>query len=104
MPLHFPIDTPPLRSLTLETMASKKLTLYSCKICPFAARAVLAMAETRQAHDKVEIDIMAPRPDWYIKDINPYGQVPALKVGDDQVILESLFVAEYITDLHPESG
>ncbi|KAI1317119.1 hypothetical protein EDD11_009006 [Mortierella claussenii] len=89
--------------------STQKLTLYSCRVCPYAARAVIAMAETQQEHDLIEIDISVPRPEWYLKDINPYGQVPALKIGahDDSsvpIVLESLFVAEYILDIHPESG
>ncbi|KAG0208810.1 hypothetical protein BGX28_000353 [Mortierella sp. GBA30] len=80
-----------------------KLTLYSSPVCPYAARAVLAMAETSQAHEAISIDINVPRPDWYLH-INPYGQVPALKINDKDVIYESLIVAEYIAELHPESG
>lgn len=85
-------------------MSLQKLVLYNYKFCPFAARAVLALAETKHAYENVEIDLSVPRPDWYLKDINPYGQVPALKVNDKDIVLESLFVAEYIADLHPESG
>ncbi|KAG0055255.1 hypothetical protein BGZ83_009187 [Gryganskiella cystojenkinii] len=87
-----------------EMSSSPKLVLYASKVCPYAARAILAMAETNQAHERVEIDLSVPRPDWFIKDINPYGQVPALKVDDKNVILESMFVAEYIVDLNPQAG
>ncbi|KAF9413836.1 hypothetical protein BGZ94_000595 [Podila epigama] len=80
-----------------------RLVLYSNRFCPFAARAVLAMAETKQPHEVVEIDLDTPRPSWYLH-INPYGQVPALKINDHDVVLESLLVAEYISDLHPEVG
>ncbi|KAF8931563.1 Charged multivesicular body protein 2A [Haplosporangium bisporale] len=73
------------------------------EFCPYAARAVLAMAETKQAHEVVQIDLNTPRPDWYLH-INPYGQVPALKIDDKDVLFESLIVAEYISDLHPEAG
>ncbi|KAF9102424.1 hypothetical protein BGX29_004610 [Mortierella sp. GBA35] len=82
----------------------QKLVLYNYRFCPFAGRAVLALAETKQPYENVEIDLSVPRPDWYLKDINPYGQVPALKVDDKDIILESLFVAEYIADSHPEAG
>ncbi|KAG0065638.1 hypothetical protein BGZ90_001704 [Linnemannia elongata] len=85
-------------------MTAPKLTLYNAHYCPYAARAVLALAETNQEHEVIELDLSVPRPDWYLKDINPYGQVPALKIGGDHIILESLIVAEYIADLHPESG
>ncbi|KAF9154234.1 hypothetical protein BG015_001488 [Linnemannia schmuckeri] len=85
-------------------MTIPKLVLYNSNLCPYAARAVLALAETNTDHEVVPIDLSVPRPEWYLKDINPYGQVPALKVDDKDIILESLFVAEYIADLNPESG
>ncbi|KAF9918695.1 hypothetical protein FBU30_011318 [Linnemannia zychae] len=85
-------------------MTVPKLTLYNTYHCPYAFRAVLALAETNQEHDLVEIDLSVPRPDWYLKDINPYGQVPALKIGEDHILIESLVVAEYIADIHPEAG
>ncbi|KAF9434569.1 hypothetical protein BGZ76_007797 [Entomortierella beljakovae] len=83
--------------------AVQKLVLYANRFCPFAARATLAMAETKQVHEAVEIDLDSPRPDWFLKDVNPYGQVPALKVDDKDVVLESLLVAEYISDLNPQA-
>jgi len=89
-------------------MTVQKVTLYNNNLCPYAARAILAVAETgHQDIEVVEIDLGTPRPDWYLK-VNPYGQVPALKIEDDQggepqVVLESLFVAEFLSDLHPEA-
>ncbi|KAG0055254.1 hypothetical protein BGZ83_009186 [Gryganskiella cystojenkinii] len=85
-------------------MTVQKLVLYNSNLCPYAARAVIALAETKQAHEVIPIDLAVPRPQWYLDDINPYGQVPALKINDKDIILESLFVAEYVADLHPESG
>ncbi|KAF9413837.1 hypothetical protein BGZ94_000596 [Podila epigama] len=85
-------------------MTVPKLTLYNANVCPYAARAVIALAETHQEHEVVPIDLATPRPEWYLKDINPYGQVPALKIGEDHIVLESLLVAEYVADLHPEAG
>ncbi|KAF9586731.1 hypothetical protein BGW38_006273 [Lunasporangiospora selenospora] len=61
------------------------------------------MAETNQAHEEIQIDLNTPRPDWYLH-ISPFGRVPALKVNDHDVVLESLFVAEFICDLHPEAN
>ena len=85
-------------------MTVPKLVLYNNDRCPYAARAVIALAETKTEHEVVDIDLTTPRPEWYLKDINPYGQVPALKIDNKDIILESLFVAEYVADLHPESG
>ncbi|KAF9150019.1 hypothetical protein BG015_008172 [Linnemannia schmuckeri] len=47
-------------------MTAPKLTLYNAHYCPYAARAVLALAETNQEHDVVEIDLSVPRPDWLV--------------------------------------
>lgn len=85
-------------------MTAPKLVLYNSDACPYAARAVIALDETKQEHEVIPIDLKVPRPEWYLKDINPYGQVPALKIDDKDIILESLFVAEYVADLHPEAG
>ncbi|KAF9916784.1 hypothetical protein BX616_002823 [Lobosporangium transversale] len=85
-------------------MTGPKLVLYNSVACPYAARAVIAAEETGAQLEIVPIDLNVPRPDWYLKEINPYGQVPALKVDDKHVILESLLVAEYLSDLHPGAG
>lgn len=85
-------------------MTGQNITFYTSAYCPFAARAAIAFEETQHPKESVEIDLTTARPDWYLRDINPYGQVPVLKVNDEHIILESLFVAEYLADLHPESG
>ncbi|KAF9387487.1 hypothetical protein CPB97_002520 [Podila verticillata] len=85
-------------------MTGQNLIFYTSAYCPFAARAAIAFEETQHPKESVEIDLTAPRPEWYLKEINPYGQVPALKINDEYIVLESLFVAEYLADLHPESG
>ncbi|KAG0062803.1 hypothetical protein BGZ89_010390 [Linnemannia elongata] len=77
-------------------MTAPKLVLYNSDACPYAARAVIALAETNQDHEVIPIDLSVPRPEWYLKDINPYGQVPALKIDDKDIILESLFVADLL--------
>ncbi|KAG0218216.1 hypothetical protein BGW41_000358, partial [Actinomortierella wolfii] len=67
-------------------------------------RARVAVAETGFKAETVNIDLSRPRDPWYLE-INPYGQVPALKIeGDDFVILESNIVAKYIAESHPEAG
>ncbi|KAG0300207.1 hypothetical protein BGZ98_009368 [Dissophora globulifera] len=45
-----------------------------------------------------------PRPDWFLKEINQYGQVLEHKINDKDIVLESLFLTEYLADLHSESG
>ncbi|KAG0236270.1 glutathione S-transferase [Mortierella sp. GBAus27b] len=85
-------------------MTKPELILYNNFGCPYAARAVIAIAETKADPTVIDIDITVPRPDWYLQDINPYGQVPALKVDNKDVILESLIVVEYLAELYPEAG
>ncbi|KAF9972259.1 hypothetical protein BGZ73_004663 [Actinomortierella ambigua] len=85
-------------------MSTPKHTLYSSELCPYAQRARVAILETGFKATEVEIDLSTPREPWYLE-INPYGQVPALKLeGEDFVFLESKFVAKYIAELSPKSG
>ncbi|KAF9973437.1 hypothetical protein BGZ73_003330 [Actinomortierella ambigua] len=87
-----------------STMTGQKFILYSSEVCPWAQRARVAVAETGFNAETVEIDLTRPRDPWYLE-INPYGQVPALKIeGDDFVILESNIVAKFIAESHPEAG
>lgn len=75
------------------------ITLYSSIRCPWAARAWLALIEAKIPFDLVEIDLSVPRPDWYLKEVNPIGKVPALKLSNGQVICESSVCAEYVADV-----
>ncbi|KAF9162779.1 hypothetical protein DFQ27_005186 [Actinomortierella ambigua] len=85
-------------------MSTPKYTLYSSELCPYAQRARVAALETGFKATEIEIDLTTPREPWYLE-INPYGQVPALKLeGEDFVFLESKFVAKYIAELSPKSG
>ncbi|KAF9976972.1 hypothetical protein BGZ73_007376 [Actinomortierella ambigua] len=84
------------------TLNHPKLTLYSSSVCPYAQRAVIALKLAGVEAEIVEIDLSVPREEWYLK-INPYGAVPALKIGDDDFyILESQIVAQYILSLNPD--
>jgi glutathione S-transferase len=78
-----------------------EITLYSSKICPFAHRCRLALAEVGMPYSLVEIDLRN-KPHWY-KDINPKEEVPAIK-QNGFVLTESLVINEFINDLagtHP---
>ncbi|KAG0215056.1 hypothetical protein BGX33_001553 [Mortierella sp. NVP41] len=85
-------------------MTVPKLVSYSNILCPYADRVLVALQETQQEHESVFIDLSTPRPEYYLKEINPYGEVPALKTADGHVILESLVIAEYIANLNPQAG
>ena len=72
------------------------ITLFSAKICPYAHRCCLALAESGLQHNIIEIDLRN-KPDWYLQ-INPEGKVPTLRQGVF-VITESLVINELINEL-----
>lgn len=72
------------------------IKLYSSRICPFAHRSRLALAEKHLAYVLVEIDLRN-KPTWY-KEINPLEAVPALVHGEF-IVTESLVINEYIDEL-----
>jgi glutathione S-transferase len=74
------------------------LELFVSRLCPFAARARLALAEKQLAFDEVEIDLRQ-KPKWFVK-ISPNGKVPVLR-HDDRVIWESSVIAEYLEEVFP---
>ena len=73
-----------------------EITLYSSRVCPFAHRCRLALAEKGLDHQLVEIDLRN-KPDWY-RQINPAEAVPALQ-QDAFILTESLVINEFINDL-----
>ncbi|KAJ7745588.1 glutathione S-transferase [Mycena maculata] len=92
---------------------SEQITLYSAKICPFAHRVELALAEAKVGHTRFEVDLK-DKPEWYAPKVNPASKVPAIAFGGPQVppdqpspestkIAESLVLVEFVADLHPES-
>jgi glutathione S-transferase len=90
-----------MRSLMLDIQCKKganmeEIKLYSARVCPFAHRCRLALAEKGLNYELIDIDLRN-KPDWY-KQINPAGFVPTLKQGEFMVA-ESLVINEYINDL-----
>lgn len=83
-------------------MATADLLLYTAKICPYAHRAELALAESNQDFERYEIDLQN-KPEWYESKVNKASKVPVLvvrngKQGSDAYLPESLVVAEYIAE------
>lgn len=87
-----------------------QITLYAAKICPYAHRAEIALAETGLPFKRVEIDLRN-KPEWYPK-VNPWGQVPAITYGgaehppeapspDSEKLAESLVLVNFFNDLAP---
>ncbi|CAZ83122.1 unnamed protein product [Tuber melanosporum] len=73
------------------------ITLYTSRICPWAHRAHIALAELGLDFKEVTIDLMKPREPWYLE-INPRGLVPSLKYNDE-IITESSIVATFLAEL-----
>ncbi|KAJ6599759.1 glutathione S-transferase [Mycena vulgaris] len=92
----------------------EQITLYTAKICPFAHRVELALAEAKAGFNRFEIDL-GNKPEWYAPKVNPASKVPAIAYGGPQVspdlpspesikIAESLVLVEFIADLYPNSA
>ncbi|KAJ7306213.1 glutathione S-transferase [Mycena albidolilacea] len=90
----------------------EQITLYTAKICPFAHRVELALAEAKVGFNRFEIDL-SNKPEWYAPQVNPASKVPAIAYGGPQVppdqpspesvkIAESLILVEFVADLNPD--
>ncbi|OMH83319.1 Glutathione S-transferase omega-1 [Zancudomyces culisetae] len=77
-----------------------KPTLYNAVICPYAQRAVIALNESGVPYEKVDIDL-SNKPAWYPQ-VNPEGKVPALRLNDGRILIESLLIVEYISETYPQ--
>ncbi|THH07889.1 hypothetical protein EW145_g3072 [Phellinidium pouzarii] len=89
-------------------------TLYTARICPYAQRAEIALAEAGAKFTRYEIDLQN-KPVWYAPEVNPASKVPAIAYGGPEVppdqpspksvkIPESLVLLDFFADLYPESG
>ncbi|KAI0703189.1 hypothetical protein C8Q76DRAFT_771546 [Earliella scabrosa] len=92
----------------------ERITLYTAKVCPYAHRAELALAEAKATFTRFDIDLQN-KPEWYAPKINPASKVPAIAYGGPEVppdqpspdsvkLAESLVLVEFIGDIFPESG
>ncbi|TFK63629.1 glutathione S-transferase [Pluteus cervinus] len=85
------------------------LTLYTAKLCPYAQRVEIALAETKLPFTRYEIDL-GNKPDWFTPKVNAAGKIPAVAYGgpivppespspESQKIAESLVLLEFIADI-----
>lgn len=92
----------------------ENLTLYTAKICPYAHRVELALAEAKADFTRFEIDLKN-KPEWYAPKVNPASKVPAIAYGGPEVpanqpspestkIAESLVLLEFVNDLYPAAN
>ncbi|VDC04760.1 unnamed protein product [Peniophora sp. CBMAI 1063] len=55
-----------------------RITLYTHPASPYAKRVELALVEAGVAFDTHIIDLFVPREDWYTREVNPCGKIPAI--------------------------
>jgi glutathione S-transferase len=72
------------------------LELISFKLCPFMQPSVITLLQHKVEHKITYIDINDPPP-WF-DELSPTGQVPILRVNNDQVIFESTIINEYLNE------
>ncbi len=76
----------------------ENIELFTAKVCPYAHRTRLVLAEKNIPFDLTEIDFDA-KPARFLA-VSPYGKVPAL-VHDGHAVYESAIVNEYLDEVFP---
>lgn len=100
-----------LRTVSAETCAHTMTCApapvpFPLRLCPFAHRAYLALAEKGLLEDGtvdyIHIDLGANKPAWYT-DVNPSGTVPCVYQGA-RPVFESSVIVEYLDEEFPDRG
>ena len=84
--------------MTQLTNKRSVMTLYTSKMCPYAHRVRIVLAEKGVFSELVEIDL-DNKPEELLA-INPYGTVPTL-VDRDLILYESSIILEYLEERFP---
>ncbi|KAL7754466.1 hypothetical protein RI367_000447 [Sorochytrium milnesiophthora] len=88
------------------------LKLYTARICPYAQRSTIALAElgllksldslSENAKNLEVVDIdLRNKPEWYAKEVNQRGKVPALQIGEGdnkKILIESALITQYLLE------
>lgn len=84
----------------MSVVANKRsvMTLFSNKLCPYAHRVRIVLAEKGVVAEIVEVDL-DNKPDE-LMELNPYGTVPTL-VDRDLVLYQSSIILEYLEERFP---
>jgi glutathione S-transferase len=77
---------------------TRNLKLYTFKLCPFAHRVRLTLAEKGLSAEMIEINLKNKPADF--TSISPYGRVPVLLHGNTR-IWESAIIMEYLDEVFP---
>ncbi|XP_011499678.1 PREDICTED: pyrimidodiazepine synthase-like [Ceratosolen solmsi marchali] len=81
-------------------MEKGKLRLYSMRFCPYAQRIHLILDTKKIPYDVVFINL-SRKPEW-LQEKSPLGKVPCLEFDNGDTLYESLIIAEYLDEAHPE--
>eukprot|EP01103_Thecamoeba_quadrilineata_P009828 TRINITY_DN1999_c0_g5_i1.p1 TRINITY_DN1999_c0_g5~~TRINITY_DN1999_c0_g5_i1.p1 ORF type:complete len:225 (-),score=47.37 TRINITY_DN1999_c0_g5_i1:114-788(-) len=79
------------------------LKIYNHTICPYAQRAMITLKELKLDYEVVEID-PGNQPAWYKEKVNPQNKIPALDVGNNTILIESLVISEYLAEVHKDKA
>lgn len=81
-------------------MEDGELRLYSMRFCPFAQRVRIVLNVKGEPHRIVNVNTKN-KPEW-LQQLHPDSKVPALAVGSDKVVVESLDIADFLDDKFPD--
>ncbi|CDO71136.1 hypothetical protein BN946_scf184845.g6 [Trametes cinnabarina] len=82
----------------------ERITLYTAKICPYAHRVEIALAEAKAQFTRYEIDLQN-KPEWCPPSRTVAQTFPQTTPSPESVKLaESLVLVEFVADIFPESG
>lgn len=73
-------------------MSRFKLIAHS--LCPYVQRSVITLLEKSVPYERVDIDL-ANKPEWFTQ-LSPMGKVPLLVINEQDVLVESAVICEYI--------
>lgn len=73
------------------------LELILFKACPFAQRVVITLLQTGLQHTRTHINPKQP-PSW-LQEIAPLGQIPLLRINNNEVLFDSSVINEYLNDI-----
>jgi glutathione S-transferase len=73
-----------------------QIELYTARLCPFAMRVRLALAEKGVQASEIEIDPQN-KPAWFVE-MSPNGKVPLLRHGAN-LVWESAVICEYLDEV-----
>ncbi|OCH83753.1 hypothetical protein OBBRIDRAFT_799631 [Obba rivulosa] len=91
----------------------QQITLYATDFSPYSHSVDIALLEAGAKYTRYEIDLMN-KPSWFVAQVNPIAQVPAMTYGGPDVppeqpspdsikLRESQLLLQFVADLFPEA-